>query len=47
MSKSFPLLAMVGVFTLLAACDMSRQEEFVIVEPEPISIEPTYTGKYN
>ncbi len=47
MSQSIKCLALVGMLALLAACDTSRQEEFVIVEPEPISIEPTYTGKYD
>ena len=46
MSKSIKLLALVGFVATVAACGNSRQEEFVIVEPEPISVEPTYTGKY-
>lgn len=46
MSKSIKFLALVGFVATVAACDTSRQEEFVIVEPEPISVEPTYTGKY-
>ncbi len=45
MSKSIKLLAMVALVAGVAACDNSRQEEFVVVEPEPISVEPTYTGK--
>jgi len=44
MSKSIKLLSMVGFVAIVAACN-GRQEEFVIVEPEPISVEPTYTGK--
>ncbi|UWQ90266.1 hypothetical protein QEZ52_16005 [Aliisedimentitalea scapharcae] len=43
MSKSIKLLAMVALVAGVAACDNSPQEEFVIVEP--ISVEPTYTGK--
>ncbi|MBT8155553.1 hypothetical protein KMP13_17105 [Epibacterium ulvae] len=45
MSKSIKLFAVVGVLAAVAACG-NRQEEFVVVEPEPISQEPTYTGKY-
>lgn len=29
----------------LAAC-AAPQEEYVVVDPEPISDEPAYTGKY-
>jgi hypothetical protein len=46
MSKSIKLLAMAGLLGTLAACGGNKQEEFVVVEPEPISVEPTYTGKY-
>jgi len=46
MSKCIKFLAMVGFVVTVAACDNSRQEEFVIVDPEPISVEPVYTGKY-
>ena len=44
MSKSIKLLAMVGLLAGLAAC--GQEEEFVVVEPEPISVEPEFTGKY-
>jgi len=46
MSKSIKLLAMAGLMAVVAACDNSRPEEFVVVDPEPISVEPVYTGKY-
>lgn len=47
MSKSLKLLAMLGLVATVAACSSpSEPEEFVIVEPEPISVEPVYTGKY-
>ncbi|QFS83430.1 hypothetical protein FIU97_11370 [Roseivivax sp. THAF40] len=47
MSKSIKLLALFGFVTTLAACgQQSTEEEFIIVEPEPISTEPVYTGKY-
>ncbi|MEM9636923.1 hypothetical protein [uncultured Roseobacter sp.] len=45
MSKSIKLLATLGFIALVAAC-AREQEEFVVVDPEPISTEPTYTGKY-
>lgn len=43
MSRNIKLLALAGVVALLSAC-AGQQEEFVIVEP--ISVEPTFTGKY-
>lgn len=46
MSKSIKLLATFGFIALVAACAREQQEEFVVVDPEPISVEPTYTGKY-
>lgn len=48
MSKSVTLFAFVGVLAALAGCATEPEpvEEFVIVEPEPISVEPAYTGKY-
>ena len=47
MSKSIKLLATLGLIGLVAACAREQQtEEFVVVDPEPISAEPTYTGKY-
>ncbi len=46
MSKSITFLAMASLVGVVAACDNSKQEEFVIIAPEPISVEPTYTGKY-
>ena len=44
MSKCIKLVAMVAFVGAVAACDTSQEEEFVIVEP--VSTEPTYTGKY-
>lgn len=47
MSKSIKFFAAVGLVLTVAACAGSQQEEeFVIIEPEPISVEPVYTGKY-
>ena len=45
MSKSIKLLTMFGFIAVVAACS-GRQQEFVVVDPEPISVEPIYTGKY-
>ncbi len=47
MSKSIKLLAAIGFLATVAACGSGQtDEEFVVVAPEPISEEPTYTGKY-
>ena len=46
MSKSIKLLAMLGLVAGVAACGGTQEEEFVVVDPEPISVEPVYTGKY-
>lgn len=46
MSKSIKFLCLAGTLAVLAACDTSRHEEFVVVDPEPISVEPSFTGKY-
>ena len=45
MSKSIRLVAMFGLIALAAAC-ARQEEEYVVVDPEPISVEPAYTGKY-
>ncbi|WP_295316058.1 hypothetical protein [Roseobacter sp.] len=45
MSGTIRLLAVFGLVAFVAAC-AQEQEEFVVVDPEPISTEPTYTGKY-
>ncbi len=46
MVKSIKLLALAGILGAVAACAQNEPEEFVVVEPEPISVEPVYTGKY-
>ena len=46
MSKSIKLLAMLGLVAGVSACGGQQEEEFVVVDPEPISVEPVYTGKY-
>jgi len=46
MSNSIKGVLALGLVTLVAACGGQQEEEFVVVEPEPISVEPVYTGKY-
>ena len=47
MSKSLKLMAMLGMVAAIAACTSGQtEEEYVVVDPEPISVEPVYTGKY-
>ncbi len=47
MSKSIKLLAMLSFVGALAACAQQEEPaEYVVVDPEPISVEPVYTGKY-
>ncbi|MDW4499570.1 hypothetical protein R5H30_16370 [Sulfitobacter sp. D35] len=43
MSKKMVLLAAFGFVTFAAAC--AQQEEEVVIVPEPVTVEPTYTGK--
>ena len=46
MSKNIKVLGMVSLMVLVAACGRNNTEEFVVVDPEPISVEPVSTGKY-
>ena len=47
MSTCIKIVMAMGVVASLAACGKSRNEqEYVVVDPEPISVEPVYTGKY-
>jgi hypothetical protein len=47
MPKSIKTVAAFGLIILIAACAREEaQEEFVIVDPEPMSQEPVYTGKF-
>ena len=48
MSKLTKLFAVLGVATSLVACtapDNSEVEEFVIIDPAPLTDEPEFTGK--
>lgn len=47
MSTSIRFVAAIGLVVAVAACDTSPREEFLVAEPEAVSIEPTYTGKYD
>ncbi len=47
MSKTIQGVLALGLVATIAACaQQQQQEEFVVVDPEPISVEPVYTGKY-
>jgi hypothetical protein len=48
MSKSIKSLFAVSLLALVAACGANNAgdvEEFVVVDPVPVTIEPTYSGK--
>lgn len=47
MSKYIKAAAALGFVAALTACGSGQtEEEYVIIDPEPISVEPVYTGKY-
>ena len=46
MSNTVKALLALGLVAIMAACSQPAEEEYVVVEPEPISVEPVYTGKY-
>ena len=47
MSKSIKALVALGLVVTVAACaQQAPVEEYVVVDPAPISEEPAYTGKY-
>lgn len=47
MSKTIKSILALGLVAGISACSQQQQqEEFVVVDPEPISVEPVYTGKY-
>jgi hypothetical protein len=48
MSKSIKSLFAVSLLALVAACGANNAgdvEEFVVIDPVPVSIESTYSGK--
>lgn len=44
MSQSIKAVVLVGLLTAVAAC-AQQEEEVIVVDPEPIEVEPT-TGKF-
>jgi hypothetical protein len=46
MSKSIKLIAAFGFIAAISACTSGQTDEEYVVVPEPISVEPVYTGKY-
>lgn len=46
MSNTIKSVIAIGLVAFVAACAQQQEEEFVVVEPEPIT-EPEPTGKYN
>ncbi|MDR9485753.1 MULTISPECIES: hypothetical protein [Sediminimonas] len=46
MSTSIKSILALCVVGFVGACAQPAQEEYVVVEPEPISTEPEYTGKF-
>lgn len=49
MSKGLKIISSFMVFLTFSACAGGGDdvEEFVVVDPAPVSVEPTFTGKYN
>ena len=47
MSKSIKSLCAVSLLALVAACgnNSGEVEEFVVVDPVPVTVEPTYNSK--
>lgn len=46
MSNSVKGVLALCLVVVVAACGNAPQEEFVVVQPEPISMEPVHTGKF-
>ena len=45
MSNTIKSILVIGLMGFIAAC-AQQEEEFVVVDPEPISEEPVQSGKY-
>lgn len=45
MFKGIRLLVLAGIIGAVSAC-AQKDQDFLVVEPEPLSVEPVYTGKY-
>ncbi|MFY9238601.1 MAG: hypothetical protein WAO78_06990 [Roseovarius sp.] len=46
MSNSIKSVLALGLMVVAAACAKAPEEDFVVIEPEPITMEPVSTGKY-
>lgn len=46
MSNSIKTVLALALVAVVAACAQPAEDDYVMVEPEPISVEPVYTGKY-
>ena len=50
MSKSIKSLFAVSLLVVVAACGSNNSapvEEFVVIDPVPVTIEPTFSSKHN
>lgn len=49
MSKSIKSFMALSALVVIAACGSNAGdvEEFVVVDPVPVTVEPVFTGKYN
>lgn len=45
MSKSIVIIMAFGLISIVSAC-AQKSEEVVYADPAPLTVEPTYTGKY-
>ncbi len=46
MSNTLKTILAIGLVATIAACAQQDDDDFVVVDPEPISVEPEPTGKY-
>jgi hypothetical protein len=46
MSKNITSMLVLCSVVFVAACGKPKQEEFVVVDPAPMSSEPIHTGKF-
>lgn len=46
MSNFIKSVLALGLVAVVSACAQQPEDEYVVVEPEPITTEPAPTGKY-
>ena len=46
MSNAIKGLMAFGLVVAVSACQQAPEDDYVVVEPEPITMEPEPTGKY-